>query len=302
MVTWQGKPPRSWASASSARRRSPEPAASVFLGESDHGEEEALRDTDGLVEAAEAELTGVAADSVGPEQARVERLREDQLLVEGVLEQGLNGIRHVALEDELIRYAVPILQHLLADGRLVSKAVKLLRPPAPLDAWMHFTGDDREEFAQEMVANVLPGFSKAVFVERRWTPGGGATLKTYFVNACIMRFARIQAQWLRDRQAVRPMGLEFDPDAFAGDPDPAVTVIVRDQVDRLLLKMPDEQLREVMVLRGAGWPAKSAAEQAGLTPKAAESRLARFRKNLEEERAGTNPRASRRSGTAQGGR
>lgn len=301
MVTWQGSTPRSW---SSARRSSPEPADSPDGGEDpDCGEEEALRDAGGLTDEAEAEIAPGSPVSA-PDAADRERLRADQILVEAVLEQGLGGPRHRALEDALIRYAVPVLETLLADGRLVSKATRLRRPPAFPDAWLYFTADDREEFAHEMVANALPGFNRVVFEERRWTPGRGASLKTYFVNACILQFARLQEKWLDYRQVIRPVGLEFDPDASASSrvPDPAGTVIVHDEVNRLLAKIPDEQLRVVVILRGAGWTAEDAARQAGLTTKAAEGRLARFRKDLKEEWASTEPRAGRRSGTTQGGR
>lgn len=305
MVTWQGSSPRSRPSASPARRRSPQ-RAGTEPGDDDHGQEEALVDAGGLVDAAEAELDpGIpcaAPDPAELDRARAERRRADQRMVEAVLEEGLGGPRHQALENELFRYAVLVLRHLLADGRLVSKASRLGAPPVPASAWLDFTADDREEFAHEMVIAALPGFARVVFEERRWKPGRGASLKTYFVNACILQFARIQAQWLASRQAVRPAGLELDPDAFPAAPDPAATVIVRDEVARVLSKMQDKQLREVMVLRGAGWTEKDAAREAGLTQKAAETRLARFRRTLREDREETGPHASRRSDTTQGGR
>jgi DNA-directed RNA polymerase specialized sigma24 family protein len=308
MVTWQGSAPR-WRSP--ARARSPERAGSPASEQSDRSEQETLRDADGLVDKAEAALdpagkdgpeTDGLVDEVEAKRLRAERLRADQMLVEAVLEQGIGGSRHRALEDALIRYAVPVLKHVLSDGQIVSKATKFGRPPVPPDAWLDFTDDERQEFAHEMVANALPVFTKAVFEERRWTPRRGASLKTYFVNACILQFARLQEQWLNHRRAVRPTGLEIDPDAFAPVPDLAVTVSIQDEVSRLLSKVPDEKLREVLVLRGAGWNAEDAAQQAGLTPKAAEGRLARFRRGLKEERAGTEQQAGKRADAAQGGR
>jgi len=57
------------------------------------------------------------------------------------------------------------------------------------------------------------------------------------------------------------------------------------------------------VLRAAGYTADDAAREAGLTTKAAEGRLGRIRKEiLKEERAAAEPRAGKRSDTAQGGR
>ena len=211
-------------------------------------ETEALQAADRLADQAEAELApgdpDAALEAADRERLHAERLRADQLLVEAVLEQGLGGPRHRALEEALIRYAVPVLRHLLASGHLVDKATRLGRPPAPQDAWLDFTDDDRQDFTHEMVASALPAFTRAVFEQRHWAPGRGASLRTYFVNACILQFARLQRQWLYNRQAIRPTGLEIDPDAHAS-PDPADTVIGQDEVRRMLSQIKDERLREL---------------------------------------------------------
>ena len=81
-----------------------------------------------------------------------------------------------------------------------------------------------------------------------------------------------------------------------------ITVALWDEAHRMLSRIKDEQLREVLVLRSVGWTAEDAAQQAGLTAKAAEGRLARIRKSLKDERAGTEPHATRRPDTTQGGR
>jgi DNA-directed RNA polymerase specialized sigma24 family protein len=273
-------------------------SAGATAREQDLDANEALHDTDDRVEQAEAAL---APGEPRPEYGAADRLLADQLVVEAILEEGLHGPRHQALEDVLIRYAVPVLQHLLADGRIVSKATRLGRPPGGSEAWLDFTTADREEFARDMVADALPVFTKAVFEEQRWSPGRGASLKTYFVNACILQFPRLYREWLDQRRTVRPAGLEID---LNGDParDPAITVALRDEVTRMLGKIADRQIQEVLVLRGAGYTAEDAARQAGLTPKAAESRLARIRKGLKDERASTEPPDSRRRDTTQGGR
>lgn len=221
--------------------------------------------------------------AIDPEEAR---LRADRRMVDTVLEEGLGGPRHQYLQEELIRYAVPVLRQLLSDGRLAGKATRLGRPPAPADAWQDFTEDDRREFVQEMIVNALPRFDHAVFGDRRWTSAHGASLKTYFVNACILCFARLQDRWMHDRQALRPVGLEFDPDSAPSAPDSAATVAVQDEVRRLLRGVGDRQLQEVIVLRAAGWRAEDAAGEAGLTAKAAEGRLARLRQKLKKEPGG----------------
>ena len=230
MVTWHGVPPRSQSSASSARRSSPASADDQADGE-DAGcsEEKALRDAGETAEQAEAELVLVPGvpDTADSGNRRAERLRADLLMVDAVLEEGLGGPRHRYLEDHLIAYAVPVLRASCttadSSARPHSWAGRLFR-----GRMERFTPDDRAEFVQEMVAAALPRFTKVAFEDRRWSPGLGASLKTYFVNACILNFARLQAQWLDDQRSVRPVGLELSPGSFPGVPDPAVTVAARE--------------------------------------------------------------------------
>ncbi|MEV5754957.1 hypothetical protein AB0L00_44790 [Actinoallomurus sp. NPDC052308] len=271
MVTWQGDAP------------APRLGDHASSQEEDDTESERCADLDLLPEAAtlidqaEAEL----APDVPPDECDLEsRLAVDQLLVEAVLEQGLNGSRHQRLNAELIRYAVPVLRYLLRTGQIVAKCVKLRRWYGDADALPELSDADHDDLAQQMVADALPVFTTAVFVERRWSPARGASLKTYFVNACALQFPTLYRRWLRDRSTVRPIGLVIDPDRPGGAVDPAVQVAMADEVERLLGEIKDQQVREVLVLRAAGFSASQAAEAVGLTPKAAEGRTARVRKQI----------------------
>jgi hypothetical protein len=262
----------------SSRQGSSPASGSTPDGGQDPAEAEALRETLGLVQEAEDAL---APGDPGQEQGdAAARLRADEFVVEAVLKEGLGGSKHRVLQDELCSYAVPVLQRLLADGRLMGKAARLGRPAGGPGTWLSFTADDRKEFALDMVGDALPVFNKAVFESRRWSPGQGASLKTYFVNACIMQFARLHARWLKDRQAVRLDDLEADSGIGSPAPDPADTVALRDEVHNMLANMKDSQLRETVILRAAGFTHDDAARRAGLTPRQAEGRLARFRAGL----------------------
>lgn len=257
MVTWQGDVPRSQAD----RRRSP----SVPAGAGDEPGQAG---------------TAPAPGEAGGDHDVVARRLADQLVVQAIFEEGLHGPRHQALEDMLIRYAVPVLRKLLADGRIVNRAARLGRGPGSPETLAELTDADREELVRDMVADALPVFTRAVFGDRNWTSARQASLKTYFVNACILQFTSLHRQWLDQRRAVRPAGLEIEAASTRPALDPAVTVALRDEVDRLLAGITDPQLREVLVLRGADYSAEDAAQQAGLTPKAAEGRLARLRQGL----------------------
>jgi DNA-directed RNA polymerase specialized sigma24 family protein len=147
-----------------------------------------------------------------------------------------------------------------------------------------------------MVADALPVFTKAVFQDRRWSPDGKASLKTYFVNACILQFPALYREWLDQRRAI-PAGLEIDLGRANPALDPALTVVLQDEAARMLDKISDPRIQEVVVLRGAGYTAKDAARRAGLTEKAAEGRLARIRPSLKDEHSTKPPAGNGRSDT-----
>lgn len=293
-MTWQENAPH----ARPDRQRRPSKSVCATARYQDPGTREALLDTSSRVGQAEAVL---APDEQCPEQGTAERLLADRLIVEAILEEGLGGPRHQELERELIRYAVPVLRQLLADGQIIGKAARLGRPPVGSEAWLDFTGAVREEFARDMVADALPVFTRAVFGDRRWSPSRGASLKTYFVNACILQFAALYRKWLDQQRSVRPAGLQVDPAGEAGI-DPAAEAALRDEASRVLKQIKDPQTRQMLALRAVGYTAEDAARRAGLTPKAAEGRLARLRKALKTERDSTVPPSTRRPDTSQGGR
>jgi DNA-directed RNA polymerase specialized sigma24 family protein len=270
----------------------------------DHGRSLSVRDADDKLEQAELDQAeaALAPGLTGGDHDIVARRLADQLVVQAIIEEGLHGQRHQALEDMLIRYAVPVLRKLLADGRLVSRATRLGRPPGSPGTLTEFTEADREEFVRDMVADALPVFTRAVFGDRHWAAARGASLKTYFVNACILQFAQLHRQWLDQRRVVQPAGLEIEAASTRPVLDPAVTIALRDEVDRLLAGITDPQLREVLILRGAGYSAEDAARQAGLTPKAAEGRLARLRQVLKRASPGADPSGSRQQHTDPGRR
>jgi DNA-directed RNA polymerase specialized sigma24 family protein len=281
MVTWQENAPHSRPD----RPQHTSMSASAIPRHQELDDPGALHETSEHIQQAETALT---PGTLRPADSDVDRLLADQLMVDAILEQGLGGPRHQALEDALIRYAVPVLRKLLASGEIIAKAARLGRPVSESAAWLEFTPADREEFALDMVADALPVFTKAVFGQRRWSPARGASLKTYFVNACIRQFSRPYRAWLDQRRVVQPAGLDIAADS-SHEPDPAIAVAVRDEASRLLNKIPDRQTQEVLALRATGWSARDAAHEVGLTEKAAENRLARIRKTLKEERNNSEP-------------
>lgn len=272
MVTSQGESP----DTSSGSRQDPTflPASETVPGGNDGGGPWVPA---GSIERAEATLAPGEAEQ---DDGAWQRLLADQRMVDAVLKEGLRGSRHQALEEELIRYAIPVLKQLLATGQIRTKCHRLGRPLSESHQLQELTADDLDDFAQEMVARALPLFTEAVFEDRRWTPCGGAGLTTYFINGCIMQFQGIYRKWRKDRRRTVPRGLDLDPDLTSSAPDPAISVADADQAKQSLAEIADQSLREALAWRAVGYTAREAADRAGLTVKAAEGRLSRHRKSM----------------------
>jgi DNA-directed RNA polymerase specialized sigma24 family protein len=272
MVTSQGESP----DTSSGSRQDPTcmPASETMPGSND-GDSSWV--PAGSIARAEATLAPGEAEQ---DDSAGKRLLADQRVVDAVLKEGLRGPRHQALEEDLIRYAIPVLKQLLATGQIRTKCHRLGRPVSESHQLQELAADDLDDFAQEMVARALPLFTEAVFEDRRWAPCGGAGLTTYFTNGCIMQFQGIYRLWRKDRRRTVPRGLDLDPDVPSSAPDPAISVANADQARQSLEEIADQSLREALAWRAVGYTAREAADRAGLTVKAAEGRLSRHRKSL----------------------
>ena len=281
MVTWKQDPSHSWQRQPDSSRT----ASGMSRDDQHFSSDEASDDSADLAQDAEASLAPAEVEASGSPDDAASRLQADRLIVEAILEQGLGGSRHRELEDELIRYAVPVLHQLLRDGRIISKSSKLRRSQGGSTAWTEFTKADREEFARDMVADAMPVFTRAVFVTRKWsadrTDGRAATLKTYFVNACALQFPALYRKWLKNR-LVQPAGLQPVAGYAGVVRDPSGTVDLHEEVIHLLRSIRDPKIREVLALRAVGYTAAEAAQRAGLTEKAAEGKLGRIRRALKK--------------------
>lgn len=238
-----------------------------------------------LIIDAEAELAPEALEQSTSEGSKSDRLQADHLMVTMVIEEGPGGPREDYLLQELVRYARPVLKALLRDGRIFAKCKRLHRPVSDDLSFLDWSDLDREEIAQDMICDALPVFRKSVFEQRRWSPEKGASLSTYFVNACVLQFPAIYRKW-RDRRR-RMVSLE---DEHAGLPitrsshdDPARRVIVQDKLDRAL-ETVDTRTKKALAYYAAGFTMKEAAERSGMTPKQLEGILTRLRKKQAGER------------------
>jgi len=196
------------------------------------------------------------------------------------------------LANRLFAYAVPLFKHLLRTG-LIKRELRDLRLPAGL------TSDDYERLHTSMAARdalavtaVIAGeeyFRRTVIPSKKWTPDGGASLETFFVNACLLHFATSVRSWRKEHpEWTIPHGTRtpneetseaaIDPraDAFME------TVENRDLIDRLAGQAPP-MVRTIMQLILEGHSFCEIGEHIGISTRAVEGRLHRFRTQIKKD-------------------
>ena len=117
----------------------------------------------------------------------------------------------------------------------------------------------------------------------RWDYRRGASLRTFFIGQCLMRFANVYRAWW-NREARAAVDVAADHEALvllerrpvAGEERP---VLDRDQVARALRHVKDPRVRRVLLLR-ADLSNAEIAEQLGVTEKTVERMIANERDRL----------------------
>lgn len=241
--------------------------------------------TQELIADAEAKLLPAQPANAEPELSKAERLRVDHLVVKMVIDEGLNGPRENYLLQQLVRYAQPVLKVMLSDGRIFAKCRRLRRPVEDDISFLDLSDQDRNEIVQDMISDALPVFRKNVFEQDRWSPDKGASLKTYFVNACALQFPGIYRKWKESRRWLTPLEDEHSNIPITrGSEDPARRVIVHDKLRQALDSVPVE-IRKALDKYAEGFTMEEAAERSGITPKKLEGAVARLRKKNAAKKA-----------------
>ncbi|MCF6470730.1 sigma-70 family RNA polymerase sigma factor [Nonomuraea sp. MG754425] len=241
-------------------------------------------------------------------EARRSRLEEDHrimMLLQQDLAQGRVD-RFDKMCGRLLGSSLPILIGWFRAEKIFAKVNEMrartnkgrakrgLPPIPPLERarsdWRRWSQDDVDQLAFEVAEEGIERFRHTVR-HGDWNPEGGAALTTYFIGGCLIAFEKVYRRWCKakvlDRVALHA-GLTDDLDNLpslrpARVRSPEDQVVLVDQARRMVSKIKDPQLREVLWFRSQGYNQAEAAERCGLSEKAAEGRLGRARKNLGKE-------------------
>lgn len=225
------------------------------------------------------------------QQAMAENLarREaDQELISALALTGFTGPAQEMFEAELAAYAYPVMMAWTRTGEIIKRCAQKGRPLGIRDTGAGWSRDDRCELSTETVARALDFFRKKVLLHGTWDHTRGATIKTYFVGACLFQFPNVYQRWNTERRSWqdRCAMVVDDPGDPAGlgllgsDDNTEEHAIARHQLQQVMDELKDSypDLREIIELQLQGYTCAQAAARLGLSARAIEGQLYRFRK------------------------
>lgn len=211
---------------------------------------------------------------------RIDRLAEDYNLVQMLALEGFQGRDYSYFETELAKYGVAVISGWLRRRLIFTKCRERGfggLPEAPLNAFDD--PDTVDGLAGETVARALDYFRSDVLMRGRWDYRKGATLRTYFIGQCLIRFANVYRAWLKTEVRAELPPVIDEQGRLTGRHVPSVEELVLDQVavDRTLASIKDPRVRKALVYRGAGLSNAQIGDELGLTEKTIERMIANER-------------------------
>lgn len=255
--------------------------------------------TDADVDELEASLVDddLAVGHTMQEVQRARRLLDDRDMVEQLKADGFTGPLLQVLQAELVAYGMAVMMAWTRTGGIAVQCRNKGRPIFISEIGStRWNLEDRLELSLETVAAALRFFMERVLPQGHWDPTKGASLRTFFIGACLLHFPNIYNAWFNsqdrwgrvtdpDRTPPEQTELERRADEVCFD-DPTSEITLRRELRRVALtkiKSPDTRRAAEMIMNGA--LIKEAAEAIGVTPKALESRLYRIRVAEEKRRS-----------------
>ncbi|MEU0809585.1 hypothetical protein [Streptomyces sp. NPDC005970] len=186
-----------------------------------------------------------------------------------------------SLKDPLARYAYSVLCVWISNGVVFSKIERLTRIRLNVAGELSKDPDAAAELSGLTVAVALKSFLERMERGGGWRPGGGSSLKTYFVGQCLMCFPNEYRRWLREHRDGRlPTPVSAREEYFDvpdDSPGPERSAELHIESLRILGRAPI-RTRAVLAFTAVGYSQREIAGRLSTTPKGVEKLLHRYRK------------------------
>lgn len=218
----------------------------------------------------------------------VDRLAGDADLVTDLELAGYVGRDWEVFATEIAKYGIGVITGWMYRGLILARCKERGHGGLP-PLERRFEPDEIEELAGETVAKALHHFRRDVLIPHKWDPNRGATLRTYFVGQCLLRFSNIYRRWRGQEYRNRAVLVDDTTllDAFAH----TVTADEHRALDsvramRALRSIKDPRVRQAMLLSATGKTHAEIAIEQEVTEKAVERMIANERTRLRNRAVG----------------
>lgn len=237
---------------------------------------------------AEKQVERFEADKVAWHEKDMHAYAEAQIVA--LVRQGGEGSDHYRRElgEALTELGVGTLIKMLENNRIFDVLerleIKLARPHFS-NAWRK----DSRALAHIVVRVTVVNFmAKQILDAEGWDPTRGASLKTFFITACLYTFATEYRKYCAEEGGVGrpevsvgelpelPDGQQFGP---GPPPSPEKITMDRDTINRIIPDAPRE-VAEAFLLVSRGYTHKEAASILGITSNSLNGKIRRFREKF----------------------
>jgi DNA-directed RNA polymerase specialized sigma24 family protein len=218
----------------------------------------------------------------------VDRLAGDADLVMALELGGYTGHDWNVFSRELAKYGIGVLTGWMYRGLILARCKERgYGGLAPLGR--PFEPDEIAELAGETVAKALHHFKLDVLIPHKWDPNRRATLRTFFIGQCLLRFANIYRRWWGQEYRNRSVLVDesavldaFAPTVAADDQRALDSVIAM----RALRSIRDRRVHHAMFRHADGRTYAEIAIELEVTEKTVERMIAHARNRLRKRTAG----------------
>jgi DNA-directed RNA polymerase specialized sigma24 family protein len=222
-----------------------------------------------------------------PLAEQIDRLAADSDLVQDLRSRGFNGPDYRYFESVLAGYGQAVIAGWMHRRTIEAKCrEKRLRHVPQLDGIV-FTNDDIDEVVLETVAEALFYYRDRVLLLDRWDADRGASLRTFFVGQCLIRFVSVMNRWLTE-QSRDVLGIDEDlrEDEVADATDVETDVINALTAHQALQHVTRADARLALTLRSQGHTVREIANQMARTEKSVEGMIGYAKRQIRQHTLG----------------
>lgn len=207
---------------------------------------------------------------------------EAEDLVARAREEGFETAAYGVLSAHLWDYAMPVIKDALRTGKMPKMLNDrgIIQPISAADrVALHSSMESRDDLAIDTVAAGEAHLRDVTIAKDRWKPDEGASIETFFITGCLFQFPAVYRRWSKERTDMLTTLAGLHPETFApvrSDRDIA-DVAANREMARAVLRHADPDTRAILVLLAEDRTHAEVGKMVGLSERAVEGRVYRFR-------------------------